>query len=70
MEDFVLSRSTTFSPEERFSQSGRVLSAVGLGASLEEALVNAYAGVEQISFENMHYRRDIARRRLFREEGI
>ena len=64
MEDFVLFHGgTTFSPEGKIvTEGGRVLSAVGLGRSLEEALVNAYDGVERISFENMHYRRDIARR--------
>ncbi len=64
MEYFVLFHGgTTFSPEGKIvTEGGRVLSAVGLGRSLEEALVNAYDGVERISFENMHYRRDIARR--------
>lgn len=71
MEDFVLFHGgTTFSPEGKIlTEGGRVLSAVGLGASLEEALVNAYAGVEQISFENMHYRRDIARRAVIQRRG-
>ncbi|HRV97128.1 MAG TPA: phosphoribosylamine--glycine ligase [Aminobacteriaceae bacterium] len=71
MEDFVLFHGgTTFSPEGKIlTEGGRVLSAVGLGASLEEALVNAYAGVEQISFENMHYRRDIARRAIIQRRG-
>ncbi len=71
MEDFVLFHGgTTFSPEGKIvTEGGRVLSAVGLGTSLEEALVNAYAGVERISFENMHYRRDIARRAVIPRRG-
>jgi phosphoribosylamine--glycine ligase len=41
---------------------GRVLTVVGLGDDLETARKRAYAGVEAISFEEMHYRRDIAAR--------
>lgn len=40
---------------------GRVLSVSGRGASLNEALKCAYAGVEKIHFDGMHYRRDIGR---------
>ncbi len=38
---------------------GRVLSATGLGADLEEARARAYAAAERIRFPNRHYRRDI-----------
>lgn len=71
MEDFVLFHGgTTLSPEGKIvTEGGRVLSAVGLGTSLEEALRNAYKGVERISFENMHYRRDIARRAVLPGRG-
>lgn len=41
---------------------GRVLGVTGLGANLKEALERAYAAVEHINFEGMHYRRDIAKR--------
>ena len=41
---------------------GRVLTVVGLAADLEAARERAYAGVERIHFEGMHYRRDIGRR--------
>ncbi|MCX7992338.1 MAG: phosphoribosylamine--glycine ligase [Fimbriimonadales bacterium] len=39
---------------------GRVLNVVGLGDTLEAARTNAYRAAEQIHFEGMHYRRDIA----------
>jgi len=39
---------------------GRVLSVTGVGESLAEARDRAYAGVELIGFDGMHYRRDIA----------
>jgi phosphoribosylamine--glycine ligase len=43
---------------------GRVLGVTGVGPNLPEAARRAYAGMELISFEGMHYRRDIARRAL------
>jgi phosphoribosylamine--glycine ligase len=39
---------------------GRVLNIVGTGRSIIEARARAYAAVEQIHFEGMHYRTDIA----------
>ena len=38
---------------------GRVLSVVGRGASMEEAVRVTYDAIERIAFEGMHYRRDI-----------
>jgi len=43
---------------------GRVLNVVGRGADFPEAIARAYAGVMRISFEGMHYRRDIGRKAL------
>ena len=43
------------------TNGGRVLGITALGATLEEALDRAYAGVEKISFEGAMYRRDIGR---------
>ena len=40
---------------------GRVLNIVGMGATLDDAVRRAYAGVSRISFEGMHFRRDIGR---------
>jgi phosphoribosylamine---glycine ligase len=42
---------------------GRVLAVTALGANLQEARQKAYANVERIRFEGMHYRKDIAGRR-------
>ncbi|HEY7270362.1 MAG TPA: phosphoribosylamine--glycine ligase [Dehalococcoidia bacterium] len=41
------------------TNGGRVLNVVALGADLEAARRRAYANVERIHFEGMHYRRDI-----------
>jgi phosphoribosylamine--glycine ligase len=43
---------------------GRVLSVAARGATLQEAVAKAYEAAERISFEGMHYRRDIAHRGL------
>ncbi len=39
---------------------GRVLSVTGIGRTLETAVVRAYQGVKKISFQNAHFRNDIA----------
>jgi len=46
--------------------SGRVLTVVGRGSDLTEAIARAYGGVEQISFDGMQYRRDIGRKAVSR----
>lgn len=42
------------------TSGGRVLCVVGLGKTTDEARSNAYGAVSKISFENMHFRKDIA----------
>jgi phosphoribosylamine--glycine ligase len=46
------------------TDGGRVLGVTGMGGDLSEAVSRAYAGISQIDFDGMHYRRDIARRAL------
>ncbi len=43
---------------------GRVLSVAAYGATLQEAVARVYDAAARISFEGMHYRRDIAHRGL------
>ena len=43
-----------------YTAGGRVLDVVGTGPTVIEARARAYAAVEQIHFEGMHYRTDIA----------
>ncbi len=45
---------------------GRVLGVTASGSTLREAIAGAYAGVNHISFEHMHYRRDIGSKGLKR----
>jgi phosphoribosylamine--glycine ligase len=51
------------------TNGGRVLCAVGLGASVAEAQARAYARVDQITFKGMFCRRDIGYRAVARERG-
>jgi phosphoribosylamine--glycine ligase len=41
------------------TDGGRVLAVTGAGDDLPAALTNAYAGIEHIHFQGMHFRRDI-----------
>ena len=47
---------------EIVTAGGRVLTVVGMGASIAEAQLHAYAAVEQISFDGVFYRHDIGAR--------
>jgi len=49
---------------ETVTSGGRVLNVVGLGKDFEEARGLAYQAVDMISFEGMHYRKDIGYRAL------
>jgi phosphoribosylamine--glycine ligase len=43
---------------------GRVLTVVGKGAEMADAIATAYAGVRCIRFDGMQYRRDIGQKAL------
>jgi phosphoribosylamine--glycine ligase len=43
---------------------GRVLGVTALGTTIQEAIQRAYEGVAAISFEGMHYRKDIGQKAL------
>jgi phosphoribosylamine--glycine ligase len=45
---------------------GRVLGVTALGFNLDAAVARAYEGVAKVSFDGMHYRRDIGRKALAR----
>jgi phosphoribosylamine--glycine ligase len=46
------------------TSGGRVLGVTARGTDLKTAVLRAYEAVEKISFEGMHYRKDIASRGL------
>lgn len=47
-----------------YTNGGRVLGIMATGSDLKEALAKAYAAVDEIGFENMHYRHDIGKKVL------
>jgi phosphoribosylamine--glycine ligase len=48
--------------EDIVTDGGRVLTVVGRGSTYQDAMDRAYDGVSKISFDGMHYRRDIGRK--------
>jgi len=56
----VFHAGTTLQHGRLVTAGGRVLSAAAHGATLQEAVARVYDAAGRISFENMHYRRDIA----------
>jgi len=48
------------------NKGGRVLGVTGLGGTVAAAIEKAYAGVTQINWPNVHYRKDIGRKALNR----
>lgn len=46
------------------ASGGRVMTLVGRGPTFEQAIARAYDGVSRVSFDGMHYRRDIGRKAL------
>ncbi len=63
----VFHAATTLEDGRVVTNGGRVLCAVGLGASVREAQRAAYALVDSIRFRDAHYRRDIGYRAIERE---
>ncbi len=55
---------TALNDDELVTAGGRVLGVTALGSDLQDALNKSYAAVENIDFENKHYRKDIGQRAL------
>jgi phosphoribosylamine--glycine ligase len=60
----VLHAGTKVQADQLVTSGGRVLGVTGAGASLKQALDIAYAAVDKIRFEGMHYRKDIGQKGL------
>jgi phosphoribosylamine--glycine ligase len=60
----VFHAGTSAAPSGTVTAGGRVLTVVGRAPSYEAAIERAYAGVKEISFDGMQYRRDIGRKAL------
>jgi phosphoribosylamine---glycine ligase len=58
----VFHAGTAMRGDQLVTNGGRVLNVTAVGESLDEARQRAYAACEAISFDGMHFRRDIAAR--------
>lgn len=58
----VFHAGTAKGPKGWLTTGGRVLSVTGVGRNISDARERAYETVSRISFEGMHYRKDIAER--------
>jgi len=58
----VFHAGTAVSDGRLVTAGGRVLTIVGRGATFDDAIARAYAGVSKVSFEGMRYRRDIGQK--------
>lgn len=66
---FVFHAGTAKEDGRWLTSGGRVLGVTALGYDIEEAVREVYRAVDEIRWEGVHYRRDIAQRALIREEG-
>jgi len=65
MEDVFVFHAGTRMINGRFvTDGGRVLGVTALGDTIEQAIERAYEAVEKISWEGMHYRKDIGQKAL------
>jgi phosphoribosylamine--glycine ligase len=60
---------TLRTPEGIVTAGGRVLGVTALGTTLKESIDNAYAGVANIHFDGMQYRKDIGQKGLKRYDS-
>jgi phosphoribosylamine---glycine ligase len=63
---FVFHAGTAKENGRWITSGGRVLGVTARGSDIGNAVKNAYAAVSQISWDGMHYRKDIARRAILR----
>ncbi|MEW6075929.1 MAG: phosphoribosylamine--glycine ligase [Candidatus Omnitrophota bacterium] len=71
MKDVVVFHAGTEKKEGKyFTSGGRVLGVTGLGATVKDAIDNAYRAAGKIHFEGMHFRRDIGQKALLLKDNI
>ena len=70
-EDVILFHAGTKKENGRLlTAGGRVLGVTGMGSNLKEAIETTYSAVREITFEGIHYRKDIGRKGLVREKSL
>jgi phosphoribosylamine--glycine ligase len=64
LKDVFVFQAGTKKGEAFVTSGGRVLGVTGLGDDIQEARSKVYQAIKEISFDGMHYRRDIANKAL------
>ncbi|MFH1368532.1 MAG: phosphoribosylamine--glycine ligase [Elusimicrobiota bacterium] len=60
----VFHAGTSASETKTVTSGGRVLGVTGTGGGIKEAIAKAYEAVNKVSFDGMHFRRDIGKKAL------
>ncbi len=60
--NIIFHAGTVYKEGKFFTAGGRVLGVTAVEGTMERAINKAYAGIEKINFEGMHYRKDIGRK--------
>ncbi len=63
---FVFHAGTDMKEGQTVTNGGRVLGVTGLGEDIERAIENTYQAVQKISWDGVHYRKDIGQKALCR----
>jgi phosphoribosylamine--glycine ligase len=67
MEDiFVFHAGTALKDGQMSTNGGRILGVTGLGKDIARAIERTYQAVQKISWEGVHYRKDIGQKALCR----
>ena len=61
--DYIFHSSTVKKGDKYYSNGGRVLGVVALGKTVKEAQDKVYSKIDEVSFENSFYRKDIGGKR-------
>lgn len=67
---FVFHAGTALKNGQPVTNGGRVLGVTGLGDGIPRAIERTYEAVRQISWDGVHFRRDIGQKALKRADGI
>jgi phosphoribosylamine--glycine ligase len=63
---FVFHAGTTLKDGQMSTNGGRVLGVTGLGKDIPRAIERTYQAVQKISWQGVHYRKDIGQKALCR----
>jgi phosphoribosylamine--glycine ligase len=61
---FIFHAGTAFADGKVVTNGGRVLGVTGLGTNISKAIERTYEAVKKISWDGVHYRKDIGQKAL------